>query len=511
MSKVKEGELMLLRKTIAFACYDHNFKPSCIAVSDVHSAKISHLYTGENNAADDKSYAEMFLGGNPPFSRAIMLDPDQSGRIILNSNAFALSRKIVVSPGDGNVVGGVNLNLDHLVKPSRSKGALIAPTTVMTYAQDAKRSAIKALSFAKAYLGPDSTLPSGKTAEDLIRHVKEKMYNLEETTASFGEAGEPHFKNGFGIFMLWIVPAIMNPQNCSLPKCIASNDREAGGKQSRKKARLKEKEKKRKDRDVESGTNMPLGPRGAGRDVKMTYLEMCNEFSAQLKDDERARKAELESTFQRCMSMAKFSKEMDDNQDAKRYFMEAKVAKSKIDSGEWKMSKKNQEYVNSKEEHFKLWSAGGADAGAGGGGKIATANDHVSNDAPNHYAGNGDGVGATADTPITGVARSDSNANGTNGNGIGNGNSGGMITLEFDSDSKLPMTTCADCDDEETNWYCRKILPDGTVHIGIDDEERRCGEPFCLGCVTMHCYHEKQNHEVLCLKHHPDSRWCDDN
>jgi hypothetical protein len=72
MSKVKEGELMLLRRTIAFACYDQNFKPSCIAVSDVHSAKISHLYTGENNAADDKSYAEMFLGGNPPFSRAIM-------------------------------------------------------------------------------------------------------------------------------------------------------------------------------------------------------------------------------------------------------------------------------------------------------------------------------------------------------------------------------------------------------------------------------------------------------
>jgi hypothetical protein len=89
--------------------------------------------------------------------------------------------------------------------------------------------------------------------------------------------------------MLWIVPAIMNPQHCSLvPKCIASNDREAGGKQSRKKARLKEKEKKRK------------------------Y------------------------------------------------------------SGEWKMSKKNQEYVNSNEEHFKLWSAGGADAGAGGGGKIVS-------------------------------------------------------------------------------------------------------------------------------------------
>ena len=76
MSKVKEGELMLLRKTIAFACYEHNFKPSCIAVDDTHAAKIAKLYTGKHNATDDKSYAEMFLGGNPPFSNAVMVDPN---------------------------------------------------------------------------------------------------------------------------------------------------------------------------------------------------------------------------------------------------------------------------------------------------------------------------------------------------------------------------------------------------------------------------------------------------
>ena len=236
--------------------------------------------------------------------------------MILSNRVFGVSESFPI---------GKDIMRDLILKRSRGTGRqAISESTWYNYAKEGIACLKKALvAFGTQYIGKLEGPPSGTNETDLVRDVLEKMNNMDNAPAKMSPSDKPFdsstylsFKKGFAVFMMKIVPRLLDPRNNVMLKYLAIADGDAP-KTIRKKGREEEKLDKKNKKAVVLGSMLPGGTVGMDMASKMATYNMMHNWIEQ-KDDARLNaKAARESKLHSQFDLVKLSTQLEQYEVAK--------------------------------------------------------------------------------------------------------------------------------------------------------------------------------------------------
>ena len=263
----KESLMMQVRHLIAIYCYDFMFTPEDAGTVSQQSIAIQKHYLGED-IADETNFVDMFFLGDGPFTGCLECHPDQSGAMILNRDIFGVTETIVVDQDEEKS----DLKKSHITT-IRNRTTTLSGGTIRTYALDAIKITKKAKSFTSGYMN-NGKLPSGKNENDLIRHVEEKMFQLDHGNGSkdkktYNPSTGYKFSKTYAIFRHSILPPLLRPESFHELKCLAESDSNVGPKTGRHAARSSAGPSAKKTKASLLGSMLPGPVHGMPLDQKL--------------------------------------------------------------------------------------------------------------------------------------------------------------------------------------------------------------------------------------------------
>lgn len=154
------------------------------------------------------------------------------------------------------------INVDFLQQNTLNGTALISGRSILDLAKDSIKNGKKALAFAKQFL-QNGSLPSGRNVNDLLNHVKDKMYNEEQQSKdtikdkTSKKRDDKWVFNGYVAFALFACPILVE-QNDRLQVYCEGGEKE-GISVSRVGQRKRKSEERSKKRTIEAATYQDRG------------------------------------------------------------------------------------------------------------------------------------------------------------------------------------------------------------------------------------------------------------
>jgi len=243
------------------------FTPEDAGTVSQQSIAIQKHYLGED-IADETNFVDMFFLGDGPFTGCLECHPDQSGAMILNRDIFGVTETIVVDQDEEKS----DLKKSHITT-IRNRTTTLSGGTIRTYALDAIKITKKAKSFTSGYMN-NGKLPSGKNENDLIRHVEEKMFQLDHGNGSkdkktYNPSTGYKFSKTYAIFRHSILPPLLRPESFHELKCLAESDSNVGPKTGRHAARSSAGPSAKKTKASLLGSMLPGPVHGMPLDQKL--------------------------------------------------------------------------------------------------------------------------------------------------------------------------------------------------------------------------------------------------
>lgn len=341
-NKLTGAEHREFQRVVAVFAYDAN--PDSMTQTKQQEFLYDVVH-GTSTSSDKVSQLELLVQGiNPRYAKLYTkVQPEQSS----SSNDTTPQRMIhhLYSPNNNTrfLYAGDNqhINVGNLQRATLHSNVLVTGRALLAAAREAVRNGKKAMAFAKSFLHDGTSLPSGKTIEDLLNHIKDEMWANEQARLQNNTNQEPAVKkrpsksvfNGYVAFVLFACPILVDDTDRLQVYCRGGE--KEGKSASRAVQRKKLSDERSKKRSIEGAL---YSDRGLTIDQQIKARVLSNEqvssLQKEIRDDSRIAYQsinEIEKRIQsiisqrsQAMDLLKLYKDIGIEDDYKRTLLEIK-------------------------------------------------------------------------------------------------------------------------------------------------------------------------------------------